>query len=400
MGVWGFQPATFASLPTIRHSPFATRLVDRGRRATISTTPAGAAPIHMQDDPEILIEARGRLGLITLDRPDALNALTLSMVRAMRAALERFARDEAIASVAIRGAGGRAFCAGGDIQTIYQQREAGHPEQALTFWAEEYDLNRVIKRYKKPYLALVDGIVMGGGVGVSMHGSHRVAGERFQLAMPEVGIGFFPDVGATYVLPRLPWRSGYWLALTGARIRRGTACALGLATHSVAGSRFDAIIEALAAGEPPHGVLGREAVPAGEAPELEQASLIARCFTGDTVEAILAALDESASKGSAFAGEAASALRTKSPTSLKVTLAALDLGRGLEFEEAMQLEYRICSRIIRGHDLYEGIRAQVIDKDRNPRWRPQELGSVSAEAVEAHFAPLGQDELAFSEGGP
>src|SRR5580700_8873221 len=197
----------------------------------------------MSDKPEITIEARDRLGLITLDRPEALNALTLGMVREMRSGLERFARDERIASVAIRGAG-RAFCAGGDIQTIYRQKQAGRAEEASTFWAEEYDLNRRIKRYPKPYLALIDGIVMGGGVGVSIHGSHIVAGERFRLAMPEVGIGFFPDVGATYVLPRLPWRSGYWLALTGARLNRGAAAALGIATHSVAGARFDAVIEA------------------------------------------------------------------------------------------------------------------------------------------------------------
>jgi len=351
----------------------------------------------MPDQPEITIEARSRLGLITLDRPDALNALTLAMVREMRVALDRFARDEAIACVAVRGAGGKAFCAGGDIQSIYRQKEIGRPEEALVFWAEEYDLDRRIKRFPKPYLAFIDGIVMGGGVGVSIHGSHRIAGERFQFAMPEVGIGFFPDVGATYALPRLPWRSGYWLALTGARIGRGTACALGLATDSVASSRFEAIIEALAAGEPAAAVLSREAVAAGEAPELAHAELIARCFAGVTIESILEALDKAASEGSGFARGAASALRAKSPTSLKVTIGALDRGRKLEFEEAMRLEYRICSRIIEGHDLYEGIRAQVIDKDRNPRWQPQALALVSAEVVDRHFAPLGARELSFGD---
>jgi enoyl-CoA hydratase len=354
----------------------------------------------MPDDPEILIETRGRLGLITLNRPDALNALTLAMVRAMRSALDRWAKDPAIASVAIRGAGARAFCAGGDILTIYRQRQEGRAEDSLIFWAEEYDLNRVIKRYPKPYLAMIDGIVMGGGVGVSIHGSHRIAGERFQFAMPEVGIGFFPDVGATYVLPRLPWRSGYWLALTGARLKRGAAAALGLATHSVAGGRFDVILEALAAGEAPHRVLVAEAIPAGEAPELAHAGIIAQCFAGETVEAILAALDDFGAKGAGFAVEASAAMRTKSPTSLKVTFAALNRARGLEFEEAMKLEYRICRRIISEPDLYEGIRAQVIDKDRNPRWRPETLGGVSSETVEAHFAGLEQDELAFHAGAP
>ncbi|SDR50989.1 enoyl-CoA hydratase [Rhizobiales bacterium GAS113] len=348
--------------------------------------------------PEILTESRGRLGLITLDRPEALNALTLAMVRAMRVALDGWANDPAISCVAIRAAGGRAFCAGGDIQTIYRQRQEGQAGESLTFWAEEYDLNRVIKRYPKPYIALTDGIVMGGGVGVSVHGSHRVAGERFQFAMPEVGIGFFPDVGATYALPRLPWRAGFWLALTGGRIGRGTAAAFGLATHCVASTRFDAVIEALAAGEAPHQVLIREAVPAGEAPELAQAGVVARCFAGATIEEILAALDEAAAASSAFAADATASMRAKSPTSLKLTLAALHLGRRLEFEEAMRLEYRICSRIIAGHDLYEGIRAQVIDKDRNPRWQPPALSEVASEAIEAYFADLGADELVFRDG--
>jgi enoyl-CoA hydratase len=354
----------------------------------------------MPDDPEILTETRGRLGLITLNRPDALNALTLGMVRAMRIALDRWATDPAIASVAVRAAGTRAFCAGGDILTIYRQKQEGRAADSLIFWAGEYALNRVIKRYPKPYLALIDGIVMGGGVGISIHGSHRVAGERFQFAMPEVGIGFFPDVGATYVLPRLPWRSGYWLALTGARLNRGAAAALGIATHSVAGARFDAVIEALGAGEAPHHVLVREAVPAGEAPELAHVGTIARAFAVETVEAILAALDDFGAKGAAFALEAAAAIRTKSPTSLEVTLAALRRARELEFEEAMKLEYRICRRIISGHDLYEGIRAQVIDKDRKPRWRPDTFAGVSAEAVSAHFTELEHGELAFGGEAP
>jgi enoyl-CoA hydratase len=345
-----------------------------------------------------LIETRRRLGLITLNRPDALNALTLSMVRLMRAALDRWATDPAVACVAIRGAGTKAFCAGGDILTIYRQKQDGEAEASLAFWAEEYDLNRVIKRYPKPYIALIDGIVMGGGVGVSIHGSHRVAGERFQFAMPEVGIGFFPDVGGTYVLPRLPWRSGYWLALTGARLRRGAAAGLGIATHSVAGSRFEAIIDALAVGEAPHRALLAEAVPAGEAPELAHVGVAAQCFAGETVEAILAALEDAGSKGVAFALEAADSMRAKSPTSLKVTFAALRRARALEFEEAMKLEYRICRHIISGHDLYEGIRAQVIDKDRSPHWRPDALAGVSAEAVDAHFAGLAQDDLVFRGG--
>jgi enoyl-CoA hydratase len=349
----------------------------------------------MTDDPEILIESRGRLGLITLNRPAALNALTLGMVRAMRSALDRWAADPAIASVAIRASGSKAFCAGGDILTIYRQKQAGHPEESLIFWAEEYALNRLIKRYPKPYLAFIDGIVMGGGVGVSIHGSHRVAGERFQFAMPEVGIGFFPDVGATYVLPRLPWRCGYYLALMGKRIGRGSAAVLGIVTHCVAAERFDAILDGLAAGEPTHRVLVSEAVPHEDAPELAHAGTIAQCFGGETVEAILAALDDSAAMGAAFAAEMAAEMRAKSPTSLKVALSALRRARDVEFEEALQLEYRVCRRIIEGHDFYEGIRAQVIDKDRNPRWQPDTLAGVSDEAVAAYFTARDHGELVF-----
>ncbi|MBV8185054.1 MAG: enoyl-CoA hydratase/isomerase family protein [Hyphomicrobiales bacterium] len=349
----------------------------------------------MTDDPEILIESRGHLGLITLNRPDALNALTLGMVRVMRDALERWAIEPQITSIAIRGAGSKAFCAGGDILTLYAQKQDGQAEKSLVFWAEEYALNRIIKRFPKPYLALIDGIVMGGGVGVSIHGSHRIAGERFQFAMPEVGIGFFPDVGATYVLPRLPWRFGYYLALTGMRIGRGTAAALGIATHCVPASQFEAILDRLAAGEPTHRVLVGEVVAHGEAPELAHAGTVAQSFGGETVEAILAELDDLAAKGVAFAAETAAQMRLKSPTSLKLALAALRQGREVEFEKALQLEYRICRRIIEGHEFYEGIRAQVIDKDRKPRWQPETLANVTDDAVGAYFMELGKDELVF-----
>jgi enoyl-CoA hydratase len=354
----------------------------------------------MIDDPEILIESRGCLGLITLNRPAALNALTLGMVRAMRAALDRWAVEPAITSVAIRGSGSKAFCAGGDILTIHRQKQAGTPHESLIFWAEEYALNRLIKRYPKPYLAFIDGMVMGGGVGVSIHGSHRVAGEHFQFAMPEVGIGFFPDVGATYVLSRLPWRCGYYLALTGKRIGRGSAAVLGIATHCVASARFGAILEGLANGEPTNRVLVGEALPHGEAPELAHAGTIAQSLGGETVEAILAALDDLAMKEVAFAAETAAEMRTKSPTSLKVTLVALRRARQLELEEALKLEFRICHRIIEAHDFYEGIRAQVIDKDRNPRWHPKTLDGVSDEAVAAYFEQLDHGELSFEGGAP
>lgn len=184
-------------------------------------------------DGEIICERRGAAGWITLNRPTALNALTLGMVRAMAAALDRWEHDPALRLVVVVGAGGRAFSAGGDIRALSESCRAGRHDEALTFFAEEYRLNIRIKRYPKPYVSLVDGIAMGGGVGVSLHGSHRVAGERYRFAMPEVSIGFFPDVGATHALPRLPGRAGLYLALTGARVGPDDAARLGLATHLV-----------------------------------------------------------------------------------------------------------------------------------------------------------------------
>ena len=184
-------------------------------------------------EPEIICERRGASGLVTLNRPKALNAITHGMVGRLAEALDAWERDPSITCVLIKGAGGRAFCAGGDIRMLYEAGTGGEVGRALAFWRDEYLLNIRIKRYPKPYLALIDGFVMGGGVGVSLHGSHRVAGQRYSFSMPEVGIGFFPDIGATYALPRLPGETGMYLALTGARVGPEDAAAIGLATHLV-----------------------------------------------------------------------------------------------------------------------------------------------------------------------
>ncbi|WP_238296200.1 enoyl-CoA hydratase/isomerase family protein, partial [Methylobacterium soli] len=204
---------------------------------------------------EILFERRGPLGLITLNRPKALNALSLGMIRAMQAQLEAWAADPAVTRVAVRGAGGRAFCAGGDIRRIYECARAGNERDLYAIWQGEYGLVATVARFPKPYVALIDGIVMGGGVGISVHGPYRVASERYSFAMPEVGIGFFPDVGTTHLLPRLPGRTGTYLALTGARIGPGDALAVGLATHHAQAADFDAILDGLAAGRAIDGVL-------------------------------------------------------------------------------------------------------------------------------------------------
>jgi enoyl-CoA hydratase len=349
----------------------------------------------MDGTDDILIETRGALGLVTLNRPKALNALNDAMVDGLQAALTRWERDPAIRAVAIRGAGGKAFCAGGDIRLMHEYGTTGRLEIALDFWAREYRLNAFIKRFPKPYIALMDGIVMGGGVGVSLHGSHRLAGPNYLFAMPEVGIGFFPDVGASHALPRLPGATGAWLAITGARIRRADAVALGLATHAIAGGSEEGIIEALAAGEGIDSVAARFAEDAGPAPHLANRTAIDRHFGADTLEALFGSLAAGAAGGEAFAVETLASLATKSPMSMAVALEQTKRGGQLSFEEAMRMEFRIVSRLTRDADFYEGVRALIIDKDNKPRWNPAGIEMIDPARVAAYFAPL-QTELDFT----
>ena len=354
------------------------------------------------NEPDVVVERRGWAGFITLNRPKALNALNLGMVRAIAAALDDFAADDRVTRVVAMSAGGRAFCAGGDIRVLYEQGRAGDHAAQLAFWREEYVLNRRIKRYGKPYVALVDGLVMGGGVGLSAHGAHVVASERYDFAMPEVGIGFFPDVGATYLLPRLPDRIGRCLALTGEHANAGDGLALGLADRFVASAAMPELAKALASKAPLEEILPAVTADAADAPAgrlLADRKAIATWFGGESITACLSGLAEGAAKGSALAKAAHAAMLAKSPTSQAIALRQVQLGASLSFEEAMKVEFRIVSRICRAVDFYEGVRAVIIDKDNKPRWRPARHEDVAAEAVEAYFAPLGADELAF-DGAP
>jgi enoyl-CoA hydratase len=344
-------------------------------------------------EPEVLVERRGCAGFLTLNRPKALNALNLAMVRAIAAALDEWERDDRVTRVVITGAGGRAFCAGGDIRLLYEQGRAGdHPSQ-LAFWRQEYQLNRRIKRYPKPYVALVDGIVMGGGVGLSAHGARIVAGESFAFAMPEVGIGFFPDVGATWLLPRLPHQAGAYLVMTGAKIGAADAVALGLAHDLAPSARLAECAAALEAPDAIEAIIARFAAPAPASALTAEAALMENCFQRATPAAIIGALGEAANAGSAFARTARDAMLTKSPTSQAIALRQMQAGRGLSFEDAMILEFRIVSRICRGHDFYEGVRAVIVDKDNRPQWRPAAHDEVSSDAIAAYFAPLGDADL-------
>lgn len=350
----------------------------------------------MSEQSEILFERRGAAGIVTLNRPQALNAVTLGMVRALTQQLRAWVDDPAVARVVVTAAGGRAFSAGGDIRALYDLGIAGRHSEMLTFWREEYVLNTMIKRYPKPYVALIDGIVMGGGVGVSVHGSHRVAGDRFLFAMPEVSIGFFPDVGATWFLPRLPGQLGAYCALTGERLGAADGMYATIATHRVSSARFGDLADALCGAVSVDATLAAFAEPAGDVPIAQRRAAIDRLFKGDRVEAILANLDaDAAGPDASFAQTCAAAIRTKSPTSLKLALAQMRAGIGLSFDACMQTEFRIVSRIIEGHDFYEGVRAVIVEKDNAPHWQPASLAEVPDKVVAAHFAPLPSGELAL-----
>jgi enoyl-CoA hydratase len=351
-------------------------------------------------DKDILFGREGGLATVTLNRPQALNAFTLDMYRRFDPKLRAWAEDAGVNAVLIRGAGDRAFCAGGDVRAIYESGRGISGDRSLTsvFFREEYELIRRIHRYPKPYVAIIDGITMGGGAGVSVNGAYRVATERTMLAMPETGIGLFPDVGATRFLNLCPGRIGRYLGLTGARVGAADALYCGFATHYVPRERVGELVSALAISDSIDETLAGFTADPGPAPIAQRRPAIDRCFAGDTVEAILDALRREAAGGgadAAWAGETRAGLVTKSPTSLKVTLRQLITGRDYEIEEALALEYRLTQHVMAGHDFYEGVRAVLVDKDQKPRWDPPTLAAVNERLVDAYFAPLGQSELRF-----
>ncbi|KQX67438.1 enoyl-CoA hydratase/isomerase family protein [Streptomyces sp. Root1310] len=342
------------------------------------------------EDP-VLLHTAGRAAHITLNRPRAINALNHAMVRRVDGALTAWERDPDVETVVISGAGERGLCAGGDIRAVHDDARDGTASAA--FWRDEYHLNARIARYPKPYVALMDGIVMGGGVGVSAHGSVRVVTERSRIAMPETGIGFVPDVGGTHLLARAPGELGTHLALTGAQIGAGDAMECGLADHYVPSASLRQLADDLAA-LPVREALDRhvQPVPAGEL--ADRRAWIDSCYAADSVEEIVRRLF---AHGDPAAKEAAETLLTRSPTSLKVTLAALRRARRLDsLERVLEQEYRVSCAALSTPDLVEGIRAQVIDKDRDPRWSPATLAGVTAADVERFFTPLGERELGLA----
>ncbi|HTV68921.1 MAG TPA: enoyl-CoA hydratase/isomerase family protein [Rhizobiaceae bacterium] len=340
---------------------------------------------------EIRFDRQGKAGIVTLTRPKALNAVTHGMIRALDKALDAWADDADIAVIVIK-AEGRAFSAGGDIQHIYDAGKAGRPP--IDFFADEYRLNAKIKRFKKPYVALIDGIVMGGGVGVSFHGSHRVMTENAIFAMPEVGIGFFPDVGGSHMLPRLKGSFGMYLGLTGTRIRRGDACWSGLSTHSIDAAQLPDLVDAIAESGLPDEALKTFAVSAERETDEAMTHVIQKHFSLGTLDDVLTSLAQAAPL-EPFTAKTLETMKTRSPTSLHVAFRQITDGAMLSMDECMQLEFRVVNRMLHGDDFYEGIRAVVIDKDNRPRWRPATLEEVDPNDIDRYFAPLDEGELSL-----
>ena len=337
---------------------------------------------------EVILDRAGSAAVIRLNRPKALNSINLPMVRTIRHALEQYRDDPSTGAVILRGEGERGLCAGGDIRVLYDLGKAGDPE-VTRFWREEFPLNYTIAHYPKPYVALMDGITMGGGVGLSAHGRHRVVTERTRLAMPETGIGYFPDVGATWLLPKAPGEVGTWMALTGQEVDGAGAIYAGLADALMPAERLDALVDAIGAlgGAGGNGevddTIASFAVPPAESVLEKNRQLIDRCFGFDRVEDVLAAL---AAEEGDFAATTREAMLKRSPTSLKLSLRLLRAGRQSSgLVECLEREFGAGVEILRHHDFYEGVRAAIIDKDRNPRWLPAGLSDVTAESIERYL---------------
>ena len=346
---------------------------------------------------QILFEQSGDWGVVTLNNEKALNALNWDMVKAMRAQLVEWAGNSSVKAVLVKGAGERAFCAGGDIRWLHDAAKED-PAHAAEFFREEYRNNSLIYHFQKPYVALIDGIVMGGGVGISVHGDFRVAGDATLFAMPETGIGLFPDVGGGHFMPRLHDGLGLYYALTGARAKATDCMAAGIATHYAPADKYSELEAALLKtplSHRPHAdietVLDIYAGDPGHAGVNDVRGDIARLFEGHaTLDDLMASLERD--RG-AFAQETLKTLGRMSPTSLRLTFEQMQRGHGLDFDDVMQMEFRMVRRVMEGHDFFEGVRAQILDKDRNPKWSPASLSEIDGKDIAHYFESLGEAEL-------
>lgn len=345
----------------------------------------------MDRDEDILLERRGRCGLVTLNRPKALNALTYDMVDKMEPAYIEWGADANVYGIVLQSSGGRAFCAGGDLKALYDMWKGGKLDTTLKRYTCEYQHNWTLDRFLKPHVALMDGFVFGSGVGISLYGTHKAAGENYSFAMPEAGIGFFPDVGGTHFLSRMPGQIGLYLALTGRQIGRADAYALGLLTHCIDAAEFGSICEAMSEADPIDPVLDSRHKDPGPSAILEIQETIDRHLSGETVEEILASLDAAEGQDAEWARETAAEIRKASPFSLKVAFHQVRNTGKPSLEEALALDARIARIFLQREEFYEGIRALLIDKDGKPKWSTATLAEVSDDEVDACFAAENSD---------
>ncbi|MEX2616584.1 MAG: enoyl-CoA hydratase/isomerase family protein [Alphaproteobacteria bacterium] len=346
----------------------------------------------MNRNTDVLFDNRDGIAVITLNRPQALNALTMAMVDTLYDRMAEWAVDESVRAVVIRGAGDRAFCAGGDVVAVAESRNEPGNTLREDFFRTEYRMNRLIHHFPKPYIALMHGVTMGGGVGLSVHGHCRVVTERTMLAMPETGIGLFPDVGGSHFLPRCPGAIGLYLALTGARLNAADCLYAGIADSLIPVAEHDSLIDDLRGGaDLDMAFAARAAEPGPSALEAEREA-IDRCFSKNSVEEIEAAL---AAEGTDWAVRMRHHMADKSPLCQKIAMRQLREGASLDFDACMMMEYRLSQHCMAGHDFFEGVRALLVDKDKKPQWQPATLGEVSDAMVDGYFAPLGEKELTF-----
>jgi enoyl-CoA hydratase len=360
----------------------------------------GQAAVAAGPEPDLIARREGAVGVIRLNRPKAINAVTLQMFRDVDKALDAFEADPAVGLILLEGAGERGLCAGGDIRALYEDSKV-KGDLGKTLWREEYILNARIAKFPKPYVAFMDGIVMGGGVGLSAHGSHRVVTERTKLAMPEVGLGFFPDVGGTFLLSRSPGEIGTYFGLTGHTMNGPDAIHARFADAVVPSGRLAALRETLVnlrAGvnaEDVKAAIDRFATAETAGPVAATQSQIDRWFAHDRMEDIVAALQRDTSE---LAQSTLKTLNEKSPRGMVVALKLLRLARNSSsLEQCLVREYRAALEVFRSDDFREGVRAAVIDKDRNPKWSPPAIEEVMPQMVAPYFAEIGADELVFDK---
>ena len=349
----------------------------------------------LSETTDVLFEEKGHAGLIILNRPKALNALTREMCVAMHRQLERWLADDAVHHILIKSNSEKAFCAGGDIRQVAENGPE-KIDESLPFFADEYRLNAYMESYPKPLIALLDGIVMGGGVGISVHGAYRVGSEKMLFAMPETAIGFFPDVGGSHFLPKMPQSTGMYCAMTGERLKQADCYWTGILTHAVKSVDMAVLSEALCEAQDVEPVLARYAFDPGPAPLQAKADVVDACFGAENSREVMERLHKlKGSEHDDFAVASLDTMAKRSPLSMEVAFQQVRRGKGLAMKDCMIMEHRIVSKILQGKDFYEGVRAVIIDKDHAPKWQHSSLGEIKMVDVEAHFMPPKGGDLVF-----